>query len=181
MTLVMGLATATELQVDRFRSMVRQLLNEPGVTQTSIAKRIDIDPSMITYALSRGRRVSITTIRRLGSAYGVQDRFFDDPGLGDSPDYRQFVGRPPASSSRVERDDLHPAVLELRTLPIWQDLDDETREWVTRIAAGDGGLTTGELLGYVQTRMVHRRNPQKKTPEHELEVVVTRGKARSKK
>lgn len=83
----------------RMREALRQLTIRDGETQQAIAERLGYSQSAITQWVNGKVCPKQDKIERFRDMFGVSDRYFTDPSLGDAPDYRDFVG------TRVERDD----------------------------------------------------------------------------
>lgn len=88
---------------DRYHALVVQLLAEPGATLESVGEKLGVTHATISLARSQKRGTGGKAILKAIRALEIDSNFFYDESLGESPDYRDFVGGRP--ESRIERDD----------------------------------------------------------------------------
>lgn len=87
------------LGAKRFRALLRQLKSEHGSGwQTEYAKRMGFKQPHLSDMLA-GKNVTLLSIEKAVRSMGIAREFFFDRSLGDSPNYRDFVGKRFASAS----------------------------------------------------------------------------------
>jgi hypothetical protein len=82
---------APGLHAVRFRHFFEQLVKERGGNASAAAAAIGLKQSFSSMILNGGRNASWDTIRVAREHIPVSHRFFDDPALGDAPDYRDHI------------------------------------------------------------------------------------------
>lgn len=98
-----------ELWQRRFLLLVSQYAAEQGEAwgwKTRLAERLGQDASTINKITTDARPVTKGMINTAITKFPISPSFFYDEGLGDAPDYHDYIGR------RVERDEdaVHPVV-----------------------------------------------------------------------
>jgi hypothetical protein len=101
---------APGLHAVRFRHFFEQLVKERGGNASAAAAAIGMKQSFSSMILNGSRNASWDTIRVARQHIPLSHRFFDDPSLGDAPDYHAHVegGRAPAPAVALVRDQVEP-------------------------------------------------------------------------
>jgi hypothetical protein len=102
------------LETLRVLALARQLEAELG-SRNAAGEAMGIDPTYLSH-LRGGARANIggDVRERVMKKLDLSGRFFDDPGLGDAPDYRKFQGSEAPVLTSVDLDeDVRTALIEL--------------------------------------------------------------------
>lgn len=96
----------------RFRCLLNQLKEEFGGGRGAyrdIADKVGRSQGAVSRWFSKARGVSEATIKLAAEALDIREEFFNNPALGENPDYKKYLGRKGGGASRstaiVVRDD----------------------------------------------------------------------------
>lgn len=83
----------------RYAALLRQMLAE-GMTQREVAAKLGVTQAAISFYVQGDRNAKPDKIEAAMRKLHLRAEFFNDPSIGDSPDYREFLG----GGERTERD-----------------------------------------------------------------------------
>lgn len=82
------------LEVRRYQSLVRQLLEEHGPrSKEAVGRRLGITGAMVGYVERGQKRGGLDSIRKAIDALGLDAQFFYNPDIGEDPPYGEHVVR----------------------------------------------------------------------------------------
>lgn len=80
------------LSARRMLAALRQMWKDEGVSQTDLATKVGVTQGRISDYL-RGHPPKQDKVERFAEVFRIHSDFFSDPTIGESPDYRLYVGR----------------------------------------------------------------------------------------
>lgn len=151
-----------ELARDRARVLLEQLQEELGYGwQSELARRTGVHQTTISKIRNRDRGAGLKSIRRIGRALGIQERFFSDAALGSHPDYRHYL------VGTVEGRRGREVVVEWLASPDGQVVSDEDAEALLSIDWGGIDPTPAMVRGIWLERVAQRARRAPPTPPAE--------------
>jgi transcriptional regulator with XRE-family HTH domain len=142
----------------RYRSLVLQMRDEYGGRhgwKTQVAKRLGVTQPFITFIASGEREAGIDSIALARDRLGLRPEFFSDASLGDSPNYKDFVGRDPGDRPEVLR-----VVLDWRLhTEVGQTATAEEIAWAEGLSfrqPGGAALTPDIISSYLRSIRAER-------------------------
>lgn len=178
------------LRQRRFKVFVNQFgdaENQRHGWKSELARRIKKTPSAVSQYAAGTLKAETDTIQIAIEAFGIDPAFFSDPGLGESPNYSDFIGKKSQHAVALTPSKHASMVAESRTE--YTGTDDyptaAMREAFLETATGrktdpddmpaifgkryHGGATLGRMMDFAATILAERRGtavhePKQDTP-----------------
>ncbi|MBK8173154.1 MAG: helix-turn-helix transcriptional regulator [Sandaracinaceae bacterium] len=170
------------LRQRRFKVFVNQFgdaENQRHGWKSELARRIKKTPSAVSQYAAGTLKAETDTIQVAIEAFGIDPTFFSDPSLGESPNYRDFIGKKPArvagvAESRIERDPIDESSMDqwsvFKHTNEYKNASEEAKAQAHALRNQGLDLSVKQYIGVVESLDALRKG--RGIPEHKIETPI---------
>lgn len=135
--------SAPSLASRRYQALVRQLSDE--MSQRAVSTRLGLSgQGAVSMYLKGERYAKLDKIERAVERLGLDRSFFDDPSLGDEPDYHRFLRSNLERAAAYPEIDAYLAEMDRAGTPVAPEHVSKLRAWRRAL----GPVEREEIVGY---------------------------------